>query len=293
MSNATSPSNGHSPPPTTARSAASGVLEMTLRQRGGRTVVHDCYSRVPLQVLRPVYLDDTGTAYIYLLNPCGGMLGGDTYRMTVTLEAGAHAYLTTPSATRLYAAPGGATRQRIEFTLADQAVLAYLPGQTIPFAHAAFEQCLHIRLGRQAWAFVGEIVAPGRWACGECFAYREYCSETRVETAQGRLLLLDRTRLQPARQNLAALGLLEGYLYLGTFYALGTGTALPDTLVEHLHCLLAGQPHLSGGATLLEAGGLAVRWLGMEHSTMSHVMYAVWDVLRRHVLGWPAVPCRT
>jgi urease accessory protein len=240
-----------------------------------------------------VYLDDTGMAYVYLLNPCGGVLGGDTYRITVALESGAQAYLTTPSATRIYAAPGAAAQQQLAFTLADRAVLAYLPGQTIPFANAAFRQSLRIRLGRHAWAFVGEILAPGRWACGECFAYREYCSEVCVETAPGRVLLLERTRLQPAHQRLAAAGLLEGYRYLGTFYALGTGEALPDSVVERLHLLLAGQPHLIGGATLLEAGGLAVRWLGMEHSSMSHVMYAVWDVLRRHVLGCPAVPCRT
>ena len=293
MSSATSLSNSRPAAAAAVRSPASGVLEMTLRRRGERTVVHDCYSRVPLQVLRPVYLDDTGTAYMYLLNPCGGVLGGDTYQITVALEADAHAYLTTPSATRLYAAPGAATRQQLEFTLAGRAVLAYIPGQTIPFANAAFQQHLRLRLGQHAWAFVGEIVAPGRWACGECFMYREYCSEVRIETTEGRILLLERTRLQPSRQKLAAAGLLEGYRYLGTFYALGTGKALPDSLVEHVHLLLAGQQHLTGGATLLEAGGLAVRWLGMEHNHMSHVMYAVWDVLRRHVLGYPAVPCRT
>jgi urease accessory protein len=269
------------------------VLELTLRRSGVRTVIHDCYCHVPLQVLRPVYLDDTGTAYVYLLNPCGGILGGDTYRITVRLESGAHAYLTTPSATKLYAAPGAAAQQHLAFTLDDRAVLAYMPDQTIPFANAALHQRLHIRLGQDAWAFVGEIIAPGRWARGECFAYREYCAEVRVEATPGRVLLLERSRLQPQRQCLAGPGLLEGYRYLGTFYALGTGAALPETLVEQVHTLLAGQPQLLGSATLLEAGGLAVRWLGMEHHRMRHVMHAVWDVLRRQVLGYPAVPCRT
>jgi urease accessory protein len=292
MSNAISPSEGFPALSPGVRDRANGVLELTLRRSGGRTVVYDCYSHVPLQVLRPVYLDNTGTAYVYLLNPCGGILGGDTCRITVTLESDAHAYLTTPSATKLYAAPGAAAQQRLAFRLDDRAVLTYLPEQTIPFANAALHQRLRIRLGRDAWAFVGEIVAPGRWARGECFAYREYCSEVRVEATPGRVLLLERTRLQPQRQCLSGLGLLEGYLYLGTFYALGTGASLPETLVEQLHTLLAGQPQLIGSATLLETGGLAVRWLGMEHGSMRHAMNAVWDVLRRHVLGWPAVPCR-
>src|SRR5262245_24947111 len=129
MSNAISPSEGFPALAPGSRCRASGVLELALRRSGARTVIHDCYSHIPLQVLRPVYLDDTGTAYVYLLNPCGGILGGDTYQITVRLEAGAHAYLTTPAATKLYAAPGAAAQQQLAFTLDDRAVLTYLPDQ--------------------------------------------------------------------------------------------------------------------------------------------------------------------
>ena len=55
----------------------------------------------------------------------------------------------------------------------------------------------------------------------------------RVETTQGDVLLLERTRLQPQQQTLGALGLLEGYYYLGTFYALCNGTAVEPTLTDH------------------------------------------------------------
>ena len=146
------------------------MLQLVLRRVGARTIVQDCYYHVPLQVLRHVYLDETGTAYVYLLNPGGGVLGGDTYTSTVTVGAGAHAYLTTPSATKLYAAPGAATQQHIEFTLHAGAVLRYLPEQTIPFANAALQQQMTIRLGPGACVFLGEIVAPGRLARGESFA---------------------------------------------------------------------------------------------------------------------------
>jgi urease accessory protein len=254
-------------------------------------VVQDCYSRVPLQVLRSLYLDDTGTAYVYLLNPGGGVLGGDIYSIAVTVETGAHAYLTTPSATKLYAAPGAATQQHIEFMLHTGAVLTYLPEQTIPFANAAFHQRMTIRLGTGACVFLGEIVAPGRLARGECFAYREYCTSLCVEDTQGRTLLLERTRLQPQRQALYGLGLLEGYPYLGTFYALGAD--LPATVADHLHDLLICRPRLIGSATMLEHGGLAVRLLGEDHQSVSRALYTVWNTLRQHVLGYPAVPHRT
>ena len=39
-----------------------GALRLVLRRAGPRTVLQECYFQVPLQVLRPLYLDDMGTA---------------------------------------------------------------------------------------------------------------------------------------------------------------------------------------------------------------------------------------
>ncbi len=270
-----------------------GVLELGLRRTGRRTVVQDCYAHMPLRVLRPLYLDDTGTAYIYLLNPCGGVLGGDTYSITVALEAGAQAYLTTPAATKLYATQGAAAQQSINFSLEAGAVLAYMPEQTIPFAHAAFRQQITVRLAAAAHVVLGDIIAPGRFAREEIFAYREYSSSVRVETTQGEVLLLERTRLQPQQQTLGALGLLEGYYYLGTFYALCNGTAIEPTLSDHLDALLSGRRRLIGSATTLAHGGLAVRWLAADHMSASQALHDIWDVVCQHVLGHPAAPRRT
>ena len=52
-----------------------GALRLVLRRVGQRTVLQECYFQVPLQVLRPLYLDDVGTAYVYLVSPCGGVVG--------------------------------------------------------------------------------------------------------------------------------------------------------------------------------------------------------------------------
>jgi urease accessory protein len=270
-----------------------GVLQLVLRRTGTRTVIADCYSHVPLQVLRPVYLDDNGTAYVYLLNPGGGVVGGDTYTMQITLEAAARAYLTTPSATRLYAAPETPAQQHIDITLDAGAVLTYLPEQTIPFAEAAFHQYLDIRLGPGAGIFLGDIVAPGRLARGEMFAYREYCSRIRLTDAHGAVLLVDHCRLQPQHHNLAALGRLEGYAYLGTFYAVCQGTMLPSALVEPLQALLAEQRSLTGSVTLLAHGGVAARLLGADYSSMNQALFDLWRPLYQHLYGGTAVPHRT
>ena len=174
-----------------------GVVELSLRRSGPRTVVRDAYFQTPLQIMRPYYLDDSGTAYLYLLSPGGGVVGGDRYAITVTLEAGARACLTTASATKLYAAPDSMARQRFEVILQAGTVFEYLPEQVIPFARSAFHQDMTVRLGNGALAVLAEIVAPGRLARGEAFAYRDYSSGLCVVNAHDRVLLRERTRLQP------------------------------------------------------------------------------------------------
>jgi urease accessory protein len=270
-----------------------GALHLVLRRAGQRTVLQECYFQVPLQVLRPLYLDDVGTAYVYLVSPCGGVVGGDIYTMTVLVEEQARGCLTTPSATRLYGTAGAPAQQRCDITLQAGAVLEYLPEQIIPFAQAAFQQHTRVRLGPGACLLWREIVAPGRLARGEVFAYRDYDASLCIEDAQGRVLLRERTRLQPGWQRLDGPGLFEGYRYLGTFYACVEGTVLPTPLVECLHSRLAERPRLLGSATLLAQGGIAVRVLGEDHTTVQEALHAVWDVLRQELLGYPAVVWRT
>jgi urease accessory protein len=269
-----------------------GSLHLVLRHVGQRTVLQECYFHVPLQVLRPLYLDDTGTAYVYLVSPCGGVVGGDVYSMTVVVESGACVCLTTPSATKLYATPGLPARQQLGITLHAGAVLEYLPEQIIPFAQAAFQQHMTVRLGPGACILAMEIVAPGRLARGEAFAYRDYDSSVCIEATSGQALLRERTRLRPGWQRLDGPGLFEGYNYLGTFYALVEGRSLAPDLVEHVHTLLACRAGLLGSATMLAHGGIAVRVLGADHMTVSRALHEVWDVLRRALLGYPAVVWR-
>jgi len=276
------------------RPLVEGILRLGLRRSGARTVLYDCYARTPLRVLRPLYLDDTGMAYLYLLNPCGGVVGGDTYTMHISLDAGAQAYVTTPAATQLYATLDAPAVQCIDLTLESGAVLADMPEQTIPFADAAFRQRLTVRLGRDAFVFLGDILAPGRAARRETFAYREYDSRLRVETLDGGdIRLLDRMRLQPQQDPLFCLGLMETYNYLGAFYALPGSGAIDPSLANRLHDMLASCPDLMGSASTLPHGGLAVRLLGQHHMPVRQALHAVWNLTRQALFGQPAAPLRT
>jgi urease accessory protein len=243
--------------------------------------------------MRPHYLDASGTAYVYLLSPGGGVVGGDRYAVMVTLEAGARACMTTASATKLYASPDSTACQHFEVILQAGTVFEYLPEQIIPFARSAYHQQMTVRLGSGALAVLTEIVAPGRLARGETFAYHDYSSGLCVADAHGRVLLRERTRLQPRRWDAgSALGLLEGFHYLGTLYVLSESCGAPGELADDLHGLVTDRRHCIGGATALERGGVVVRLLAEDHDTVSRALHAVWDRVRRRLLGYPAVRWR-
>ncbi|ETW93169.1 MAG: hypothetical protein ETSY2_51915 [Candidatus Entotheonella gemina] len=163
--------------------------------------------------------------------------------------------------------------QHIDLTLNPGAVLTYFPEQTIPFAHAVFRQRMTVRLGNEAFVFLGDILAPGRTARHETFAYREYDSHLRVETLDGEIRLFNRMRLQPPQAPLSRLGLMEDYDYLGMFYALPGSDAIDPSLADRLHDTLAPCPDLLGSASTLPHGGLAVRVLGRHHTPVRQALF--------------------
>jgi urease accessory protein len=172
-------------------------------------------------------------------------------------------------------------------------VLEYLPEQIIPFAQSIFQQDMLVRLGPGACVFLLEIVAPGRLAMGEVFAYQEYVSSVDVHDAQGQVVLRERTRWRPRWRGLDRVGLFEGYHYVGTLYVLQEGATLAVALGDRVHTMLANCPWLRGSASVLEHGGLAVRVLGETHTAVKRALHEVWDTLRRELLGYPAVVWRT
>ena len=69
-----------------ARVGRDGALTLRFEQRGAATVVAGCRYTLPLQVLAPVALDDPA-AIVSILNPTGGLVGGD--RLSIDVHAAA------------------------------------------------------------------------------------------------------------------------------------------------------------------------------------------------------------
>jgi urease accessory protein len=262
-----------------------GYLSLDLVCDDGRTAIARQRCRPPLQTFSLQNADRHGGAYLQILNPCGGLFEGDSAAVEVRLQRGAHLYLTTQAATKVYPAEHGqVTRQHIRLRVAAGAILEYFPLPLIPFARALYTQETEIRVEPGGVCLVAEVLAPGRVARGECFAY--HMVRSRVEGwVDDRLALFEQLMLQPAQCAYTGVGLLDGKSYVATLYVL-TSEDLTSSLSGWNHCL-AGPYGECVGITALAFGGLVVRLLGQTGQEVLRRLDAVHCLIREEGLGLP------
>jgi urease accessory protein len=262
-----------------------GQLSLELVCDDGRTAIARQRSRPPLQTFGLQEADHRGGAYLQILNPCGGLFEGDSAEVEVTLQRGAHLYLTTQAATKVYPAENGhAARHHLRLRIAAGAILEYFPLPLIPFAHALYVQEIAIQVESGGVCLVAEVLAPGRVARGERFAY--HMIRSRVEGwVDDRLALFEQLILQPAQDSYAGLGLLEGASYLGTLYVLSSQAL--TLLIPGWNRRLTKQYGGCVGITTLAYGGLVVRLLGQTGQEVLRRLDAVHGLIREEGLGLP------
>jgi urease accessory protein len=226
-----------------------------------------------------MYLEDAGLAYLYLQNPSGGLFEGDRLEVRIEAGPGACVHVTTPSATRVHP---GRSRQIVELAVAAGSYVEYAPEPVIPFAGADYEQQVEADVAPGGRLLLSELVAPGRMAHGERFAYERLALTTRVRV-ESTEVIVDRLLLEPARRSPARRGLLGRYAYLGTLLAVGPGaTALTPRLAD----AIASVPGALGGsgATAGETGAVA-RVVAETRSAAGAALAAAFDAVRAGMLG--------
>lgn len=239
-----------------------GSLRLRFGRSGTRTVATEIAGRLPLRagrILEPA----PGWAEVYLLNPSGGLLGGDTIDLDVTLDPGARVRLRTPEATKVYRSGGRPTRQSARFTVGPAAGLVYLPEPLIPYGGAWLEQTTRVDLDPAGWAILGEVIGPGRWSRGEVFAYEHLGLHLEVWRA-GRRVVLDRLRFEPHRWTGGSRGRLGRATHFARLFCLGADVALADRLAG-----LPDDPALPiGWSRLPNDAGLFLTALGHDAASL-------------------------
>jgi urease accessory protein len=166
----------------------------------------------------------------FLVTPLLALGDGETLEVSVELEAGTALALTAQGPTSLLKA-GRAPQQRWLFRLREGAHLTFLPWVTIPFPGSRSVMEVRAELGPRASLAAWDVLAIGRIARGELFAFEELRASWRIAGPAG-VLLDDRLLLHGADRDDAET-LLAGRTHLGSLFVAGLAEeALPVALAR-------------------------------------------------------------
>jgi urease accessory protein len=202
-----------------------GALRLRAERIGGRTAITDAYRTVPFHLGMPSEHDGAADVMIQGVGP--GYLPGDRLEIDITVGNGARLSVRGQGATKLYPSPRGvAATVDVRLAVAAGARLTYLPGELIPFRQAVLEQQTTIEVAPGSQCALGEIVTPGRIAMGEVDAYTRLRLdiEARVD---GRLVLLERARLEPGHGALTSVARHGAFAVAGVLYVIGEAWTPP------------------------------------------------------------------
>ena len=184
-----------------------------------------------------------------IVNVGGGVAGGDSYRIALTLADKAEVEATTPAAEKIYRSDGASARIATELALAPQARLFWLPQETLLFDGARLERRLTIDMAGDASLLAVESLVFGRLAMGESRIEASLRDSWRV-SRDGRLVFADETRLADAGATLDRRAVGAGARALAT--VLAAAPKIEARLPELRAALGASSEAVEAGASFFD-----------------------------------------
>jgi urease accessory protein len=205
-------------------------------------------------VLPPFVLDREPASLLYLINLTPGLIYGDGQIVEITARAGARAFVTSQSATRVHPALGSYATQQWTAVVEDDGCLVVLPGPVIPFCGSRYYQRGRVELAPQARFIWGDIWLPGRYDRGllsERFQFERIVQDFEV-CHSGRLIYRDRFQWDGPWKSEDAAWYFGGALAAASLYVAGP---LPEALPD-------AAPGLRRLVFRLDSGESCIRWCG-------------------------------
>jgi urease accessory protein len=263
-------------------------LDLSFARREGETVLRRNQHRGPLQVQKALYPEGKETCHIAILHPPGGVAAGDRLYIRASLNERSRALLTTPGATKWYRSEGSCASQQAHFSLGEDAVLEWLPRESILFDGANIRMELNVELGLGARYFGWDILSFGRRASGESWGRGRLNMQTNIWGA-GCLLWSEVADID-ARSGFAASPVgLSGFTVCGTFLVAGYDI---DALVLR-GCREVIPPAAESRTGITRVPGVLIaRYLGDSTEDAFYWFTNLWAVLRPALLDKVACPPR-
>jgi len=271
-------------------------LELRFAPDGDCTRMFVLTQDPPWRAIR-AFRNSLDQALVHLHNVSGGVLAGDSLHLSIDAAPSARVQVTSIGASRIYRRgpdrPAACVSTSIR--IGDGALLEYLPDVIIPFAGSRFRQSTSVSLASNA-GFIGwEMIAAGRIASGEVFAFDSFHSECSVRS-DIRPLALERYTLIPAERSAQSIARWGRFRYTATLYICHTGVAQPRwrDLESKLNELAFAETSISvrWGVSTLTAHGVVVRGLALEAHQITEGLQKFWEHGKQEIWGEAAIPPR-
>lgn len=279
------PTNLANSHPTSGRQDATGwrgKADLIYGAEAHRTWLRHSYTQAPLRLQRALYPEGEAVCHSVLVHTAGGMVGGDRLDITIELESGSQALITTAAANKIYRSQDCAAQQTVHMQLAESSCLEWFPQETICFKDSHFSQGLRVDLAPGATWVGWDITRFGRSARGEQFEAGHWRSHTEV-WQQARPLWIDHQVLQGGSDVLTSPHGLAGYPVIASLVLIGqTPSAEQLAAIRQLWSSLSiaatAKPGEVGITQLQQ--GLLCRYRGPSSQTARRWFTAIWEALR-------------
>lgn len=264
-----------------------GYLQLAVEKKRDKTIAQDVYFYGAFKLMSPFYLQNDSQACYYIMNPGGGYVNGDRYKIDIELSNQAELLLTTQSATKIYKTPTKPVIQEININLKDGSLLEYLPDPIIGYKNSKYKQNTVVHMEKGTCFVATDIITPGWSAEGDKFSYDLLDLKMQVYLEE-RVVVLDHTRLTPDSQAITDIGFLEGYTHFGTMLVIGE-KADASFLLKLYEMLEIYSLKCKMGIYMLSIPGFTLRVLAFSTQEIERLFNVCNEAIRREWFGKPPV----
>jgi urease accessory protein len=264
-------------------------LDYTLESQ--RTVVRYLHQG-PLRILQSLYPEGDQICHNVLVHPPGGLVGGDTLDIQVTVGEGAHGLISTPSATRFYKSGGKPALQQVTATLAPHTRLEWLPLEAIAYNDCEATNRAIFNLASTAELITWDVTALGLPSSDMAFTqghFQQHIEITGVWLERGNL------RGEDTRWLNSPLGMAGQKCLASLVFASGSPiqTQRATQALEAARGVIESHPlRLQAGITFAHPQVIVLRVMSPLVEPSMDLLKKVWAVWRHTLWALPSTPPR-
>ncbi len=246
----------------------------------------------PLRILQSLYPEGDQICHNVLVHPPGGLVGGDTLDIQVSVAKGAHGLVSTPGATRFYKSGGYPALQQVVAHVSDGARLEWLPLEAIAYNDCEATNRAIFNLEPGAELITWDVTALGLPTSNLAFEQGHFQQHMEIS---GVWLEKGIIRGNDARWLNSPLGLAGQKCLASLVFAAGTAieTKRAEKALEVARAVLEAHPLKDqAGITCAHPQVIVLRVMSPLVEPTMDLLKQVWATWRHTLWGLPSTPPR-